>query len=196
MAEFLQITARSVLLSTGFLADAPLALRGGLFTTSHSIPGPTDEIVVCLEALRTSKGEWKQPLIYMTVFLCATVLLAALVAVAFDLLEKTSVSNLFSEEEFSTPAIMPILVICAFFSGFLMAYSKSHASKSPSWMARASGLMCDVVFLTPLIGLGLSAGRKIIDPERSTRTMTENLGSFLAGGGVFSATYLVGMTLL
>lgn len=194
--ELLQISTRSVLLSTGFLADAPLALRGGLFTTSHAIPGPADEVVSCLEALRTSQGEWKHPLMFMTVFLCVTVLLATLVAVAFDLMEKRTLTKLFSDEDFSTPAIMPILVTCAFFSGVLMAYSKKHASKSPAWMTRAGSVMCDVVFLTPLIGLGLSAGRKITNPERGTRNMSENLGSFLAGGGVFAVTFMSGMMLL
>ena len=193
--EILQMSARSILLSTGFLADAPLALRGGMFTTSQTIPGPVNEIVACLEAVRTSKGEWKQPLIFTTVFLCVTVLLATLVAVAFDLMERHTLTKLFADEEFSTPAIMPILVICAFFGGILMAFSKKYADKNTTWLPRAS-VMCDVVFLTPLVGLGLSAGRKIMQPQQSTRTMTVNIGSFLAGGGVFAASFLAGMLVL
>lgn len=194
--DFLQIGVRSVLLSTGFLADASLALRSGLFTTSHSIPGPAEQIVAVTEVVRTGKGEWKQPLVFATAFVCATLIIATIVAVSFEMMEKHSVSTLFSAEEFSTPAIVPILITCAFFSAVLLAYAKKHASTSPAWMGRAGGLMCDVVFMTPLVGLGLAAGRKLCHPERGTKTMSENLGSFMAGGGIFVATYMASMLLL
>lgn len=193
--ELLQISSRAVLLSSGFLADAPLALRSGLFTTSHAIPGPSEQIVSVVDTIRLGKGEWRQPLIFTTVFMCITLILATVVAIAFDLMEKQTSNTLFAAEEFSTPAMMPILVTCAFVSGVLMAYSKKNASSSPAWMSRASSLMCDVVFLVPLVGMGLAAGRKIIDPSRGTRILTENLGTLMTGSGIFVATFMIGMTL-
>lgn len=194
--DILQVSSRAVLLATGFLADAPLALRSGLFATSHAIPGPADHVATVLETIRTAKGEWKQPLMFTTTFMCITLILATLVAIAFAMLEKHTLSTLFTPDEFSTPAIMPILITCAFFSGILMAYSKKHANTSPAWMTRASTLMCDVVLLVPLVGMGLSAGRKIIDPSRGTHTLNENLGSLMAGTGVFAATFMAGMAIL